>query len=145
MKIYLGSDHGGFNLKECLQKYLQEQQYDVVDLGVFNGDTADYPDIAREVCEKVLENHGALGILICGTGIGIQMTACKIKGIRAALCTNEYMAEMARRHNDANVLCLGGRVIGDDLAKNIVKTFLANEFDKEERHVRRVGKIEPSC
>ena len=111
-------------------------------LGVFNNGTADYPDIVREVCEKVLENDGAKGLIVCGTGIGVHMTAAKIKGIRPALCTNEYMARMSREHNNANVLCLGERVIGCELAKSILDAFLATDFSDEERHARRVEKIE---
>lgn len=143
MNIYIGSDHGGYNLKHVVEKHLEEDsEKRVVDLGVFTEDSVDYPDIVREVCEKVLENHGAKGVLICGTGLGMQMTAAKIKGIRAALCTNAYMAKMARQHNDANVLCLGERVVGTELAKNIVNAFFSEEFANEERHVRRVKKIE---
>lgn len=143
MRIYLGSDHGGYVLKNLLQEHLKSNEaYEVVDLGVFNDDSVDYPDIAREVCEKVIENNGAKGVLICGTGLGMQMTASKIKNIRAALCTNEYMARMSREHNNANVLCMGERVVGSELAKAILDKFLETEFLEEERHVRRVEKIE---
>lgn len=140
MKIYLGSDHGGFDLKEALEVYLIEQGHDVFDQGTHSLDSVDYPDYAKAVGEAVLENEGSLGIVICGTGIGISIAANKIKGIRAALCSEEFSARMARRHNDANVLALGGRTTGVELAKSIVDAFLNNEFEGD-RHARRVQKI----
>lgn len=142
MNLYIGSDHAGYSMKNSLKEYLIGAGHDVVDLGAFSEDSVDYPDIAREVCEKVLENPGAFGILICGTGIGMQMTANKLRGIRATVATNENMAEMSRKHNDANVITLGGRTTDLELAKKIVDKFLATEFGGEERHVRRVRKIE---
>lgn len=147
MRLYLGSDHGGYQLKGEIEKYLKDSnKYDVVDLGIFENIPTDYPDIAREVAEKVVENHGGLGILICGTGIGVSIAANRIKGIRAALCFNEYMAEMARKHNNANILCLGARVVGSELAKSIVDKFLSSEFlAQEEKYVRRVDKMDTSC
>jgi ribose 5-phosphate isomerase B len=141
--IYLGSDHAGLALKDEIQKYLKSQNQQVVDLGVFAAEPpSDYPDIAHEVAEKVRENHGALGILICGTGVGMCMAANKSPGIRAAVCESEKTVEMSRRHNDANVLCLGGRVIQSELAKKLVDIFLKTQFEGEERHVRRVQKID---
>jgi len=142
MKIFIGSDHGGFELKEILREYLASQNHEVSDEGCFSTDSVDYPDIAKKVSKKVLENKNSKGILMCGTGIGISISANKIKGIRAALCGNEYMAKMAREHNDANILCLGGRVIGSELGKSIIDTFLKNKFNDEERHKRRVEKME---
>lgn len=143
MNLYVGSDHGGYEMKGELVGYLKEAGHDVVDLGCFSEDSVDYPDIAREVCEKVLENAGSFGILVCGTGIGMQMTANKLPGIRATVATDEHMAEMSRRHNNANVLTLGGRVLALSKAKAIVDAFLGTDFESsEERHVRRVGKIE---
>lgn len=142
MNLYIGSDHAGYSMKNSLKEYLGGKGHDVVDLGAFSEDSVDYPDIAREVCEKVLENPGAFGVLICGTGIGMQMTANKLRGIRATVATSENMAEMARRHNDANVITLGGRTTDLELVKKIVDKFLATSFENEERHVRRVKKID---
>jgi ribose 5-phosphate isomerase B len=147
MQVYLGSDHAGFNLKKEVKEYLSakfkgKEDDKVLDLGVFSNDATDYPDISREVCEKVVENKGAMGILICGSGIGMSISANRIKGIRAVLANNEITARMARAHNDANVLCLGERFTGKDLAMAIVDTFLATAFEAEDRHVRRLDKIE---
>jgi ribose 5-phosphate isomerase B len=144
MNLYVGSDHAGYSMKNSLKEYLMGEGHDIVDVGTFSEDSVDYPDIAREVSEKVLENPGAFGVLVCGTGIGMQMTANKLKGIRATVATNENMAEMSRKHNDANVITLGGRTTDLELAKKIVDKFLATEFENEERHVRRVKKIEGS-
>ncbi|MBP9709174.1 MAG: ribose 5-phosphate isomerase B [Oligoflexales bacterium] len=145
MRIYIGSDHGGYKLKNALELHLKESgKFTIIDLGVFEDIPTDYPDIAREVSEKVVENNSSKGILICGSGIGVSMAANKIKGIRAALCTNEYMAEMSRKHNDANVLCMGERVISQEEAFAITDKFFSTDFEvDEERHVRRVAKIEP--
>ncbi len=140
MKIYISSDHGGYNLKGYVKKYVSESGYEIEDLGTNSEESVDYPDYAEKLCKKVFENK-AKGILICGTGIGMSMSANKMKGIRAALCGNEYLAKMSRRHNNSNVLCLGGRVIGEELACNIVKVWLETDFSKEERHHKRVGKI----
>ncbi len=141
--IYVGSDHAGYEAKNELKPFVESLGYDVTDLGCFSETSVDYPDIAREVSEKVLETEGADGILICGTGIGMSMAANKLKGIRAALVTTEEMAEMTRRHNDANVLALGARTTDVELMKKIIKKFLETKFEEgEERHVRRVEKIE---
>lgn len=143
MTIYLGSDHAGLELKEKLQEYLKEKYDKVIDLGVFAVEPpADYPDIAHEVAEKVRENNGSKGILVCGTGIGMCMAANKVPGIRAAVCESAKTAEMSRKHNDANILCLGGRVLEFESAKQMADAFLSTEFEAEERHVRRVQKIE---
>lgn len=147
MQIYLGSDHAGLNLKKEIKLYLDGKFNGVegssaLDLGVFTNDATDYPDIAREVCEKVLENEGALGILICGSGVGMSISANRVNGIRAVLANNELTAKMAREHNNVNVLCMGERFTGKDLAMAIVDTFLSTKFDTEERHVRRIGKID---
>ncbi len=139
--IYLGSDHAGYEMKQGLADSVRGLGQDLVDLGVFTTDAADYPDIAREVSEKVSENPGSFGILICGTGTGMSMVANKLDGVRAASVTNEQMAEMARRHNDANVMTLGSRIVDLEMAKKLVKIFLETPFDNDERHVRRVGKI----
>lgn len=141
--IYIGSDHAGLALKDEIQKYLKSQNHKVVDLGVFAAEPpSDYPDIAHEVAEKVRENDGSCGILVCGTGVGMCMAANKTPGIRAAVCESEKTVEMSRRHNDANVLCMGGRVIQMELAKKLVDIFLKTPFEAEERHIRRVEKIE---
>lgn len=147
MQVYLGSDHAGFELKKQIKEYLAEkfkgkEDDKVLDLGVFSLDATDYPDIAREVSEKVLENKGARGILICGSGIGMSISANRMKGIRAVLANNELTAKMARAHNDANILCLGERFTGKDMAFAIVDAFLNTSFDADTRHVRRVGKID---
>ena len=139
--IYLGSDHAGYEMKQGLAESVRGLGQDLVDLGVFTTDAADYPDIAREVSEKVSENPGSFGILICGTETGMSMVANKLDGVRAASVTNEQMAEMARRHNDANVMTLGSRIVDLEMAKKLVKIFLETPFDNDERHVRRVGKI----
>ncbi len=143
--IYIGSDHAGYEMKEMLKKYMVEKTVKFVDLGTFSNDSTDYPDIAREVCEKVIEEKNAFGVLICGTGVGMMMTANRRPGIRAVSCTHELMAKMARLHNDANVLCLGSRLIGSDLAKHIFDVFMDTEFVADERHVRRIEKIEKNA
>jgi ribose 5-phosphate isomerase B len=134
--VYLAADHGGLLLKQEISKHLENIGYTVQDFGTHSGESCDYPIFAHTLCESVArENHP--GILICGTGIGMSMAANKCPGIRAALCANEYMARMSRRHNDANVLCLGERVLGIDLAKSIVDAFLESGFDGG-RHQRRI-------
>ncbi len=148
MRLYIGSDHAGFQLKNQLKealvgkKLVNGEEISALDLGVFNNDPTDYPDIAREVGEKVRENGGAMGLLICGSGVGMCMAANKMKDIRAVLANNEITAKLARQHNNANVLCLGERLTGKDLALDILDTFLNTTFDAEERHQRRVEKIE---
>jgi ribose 5-phosphate isomerase B len=138
--IYIGSDHGGFALKQELLAFIRDElKMEIEDAGCFSTDSVDYPDIAATVTGKVLKDGGP-GIVICGTGIGISIAANKVDGIRCALCTNEYMARMTRRHNDANVLALGGRVIGVELARSICEAFLTSDFDGG-RHQRRVDKI----
>lgn len=134
--IFIASDHGGFNLKAHLAAYLGEKGFTVEDLGPHSQESCDYPIYAQKLCEAVLENQ-ALGILICGSGVGMSMAANRFKGIRAASCTNEYMARMSRRHNDANVICLGERILGVDLASGIVDAFLDNSFEGG-RHLRRI-------
>lgn len=139
MKIVVASDHGGFDLKESIRLYLRDLGHEVLDQGCFDHRSVDYPDYGALAANKVLEED-CLGIIFCGTGIGISLAANKIRGIRAALCHEEYSASMARRHNDANILALGGRTIGIDLAKSIVDAFLQAEFEGG-RHQRRVDKI----
>ena len=140
MKIAIGSDHGGFELKNQILSYVKDElKKQIEDIGCFNKESVDYPDIAEQVCKKVNQNNG-IGILVCGTGIGMSMAANKINGIRCALCSEEYSAAMTRKHNDANVLALGGRVIGVELGRSIVSAFLTVEFEQG-RHQRRIDKI----
>ena len=142
MKIVLGCDHGGFQTKEAIKKYLEEKNQEVVDAGCYSEESVDYPVYGIAAAEKVANNECDYGILVCGTGIGISISANKVKGIRAALCTDCFMAEATRQHNDANVLALGGRVVGVGLALKIVDTFLDTEFSNDERHIRRINQIE---
>jgi ribose 5-phosphate isomerase B len=141
MMIYIGSDHAGFQLKEALQAHVKGQGHSVVDLGTFSDvNKVDYPDIAREVAEKVRDNKGSLGVLICGTGIGVAIAANKMNGIRAANVHDTTEARYARLHNDANVVTVGPRTTGVETAKDIVDTFLSTAFEGG-RHEARVAKI----
>jgi ribose 5-phosphate isomerase B len=140
MKVAIGCDHGALALKESVKKVLAELGTEIDDIGTYTEDSVDYPDIAEKVCEKVISGEADRGVVLCGTGIGISMAANKIKGIRCALCGEAYSARMARAHNDANVLALGGRVLGPELAGDVVRTFFTQEFEGG-RHARRVGKI----
>jgi len=141
MRIVVGADHGGYRLKEEIARFLAGEGYEVEDVGTFDEESTDYPDYAVQVARAVVEGRADLGILVCGTGIGMSVAANKVKGVRAALATDGYMARMAREHNDANVLCLGGRVLGVGSALEIVRAFLGARFAGG-RHARRVGKIE---
>jgi len=140
MKIAIASDHGGLELKRVLCGFLEGGEHDVLDLGTHTSESVDYPDFAGKLCRAILAGEAERGILVCGTGIGMSITANKFKGIYAALCTNEFMARMSREHNDSNVLCLGGRVIGDEVAKGIIDVWLKTDFAGG-RHTRRTGKI----
>lgn len=140
MKIVLASDHGGFELKEIIKNHLTSCNYDVEDMGTYDTASVDYPDYGRKAAEAVASGKADRGIVVCGTGIGISLAANKVKGIRCALCTDEYMARMSRKHNDANMLALGGRVIGSELAIAITEVWLATDFEGG-RHSRRVDKI----
>ncbi|EFK93174.1 ribose-5-phosphate isomerase B [Finegoldia magna ACS-171-V-Col3] len=140
MKIAIAADHGGFELKDSMVEYIKSLENEVVDLGTNSADSVDYPDYAKKVCEEIQKGNSDLGILICGTGIGMSLAANKFEGIRAACVSDVYSAKMSRNHNNANVLCIGARVIGDEVAKLIIKTFLENEFEAG-RHQRRVDKI----
>ncbi len=141
MKLVIGSDHGALALKNDIKKVLAEfPDIETEDMGTHTTDSVDYPAIARAVCREVAEGRARLGILLCGTGIGISIAANKIRGIRAALCHDVYSAKMARQHNDANILALGGRVIGPGPAGEIVRAFLTAEFEGG-RHARRVDMI----
>jgi len=140
MKIAIGSDHGGFGLKETVLSVLRDGGHEVIDCGCNSIESVDYPDFAEQVCEQVLSGQAALGILVCGTGIGMSMAANRHRGIRAALCHDEYTARLSREHNDANILCLGDRVLGSGVAKAIVDVWLSTGFEGG-RHVRRIGKF----
>ena len=139
-KIFLASDHGGFNLKEIVKVFLIKKHFDVEDLGCYSLDPVDYPDYARHLSNNLVNNNEALGILFCGTGIGISMSANRFSHVRAALCTSVEMASKSRKHNDANVLALGGRILDKNLALEIVKEFVNTDFEAG-RHSRRVNKI----
>jgi len=140
--IYIGSDHAGFNLKEELKKYLEKLKYKFEDLGNKEMDAGDdYPDYALMVAEKVTGTDN-LGILVCATGIGMFLAANKVKGIRAVNAWDEFTASSSREHNNANILCLAGKVLDIEAAKRIVKIWLEAEYTGEERHVRRLSKVE---
>lgn len=134
--IYLGSDHAGLDLKKILSAYLQNKNFSIQDLGTHNQESCHYPHYAALVCRQVLE-HNSLGLLVCGTGLGMSMSANRFPGIRAALCCTEFAARMAREHNDANILCLGSRIIGVELAQSILETFLKADFQAG-RHQERL-------
>ena len=138
--IAIGSDHAGFGLKEEIKKYLDEQGLAYTDFGTYDTSSCDYPVYGEKVARAVASGQARCGIAICGTGNGIAMTANKIKGIRCALCSDSYSAELARLHNDANMLAIGSRVTGDGLARMIVEAFLNTQFAGG-RHVRRIGMI----
>ena len=140
--VAIGCDHGGYELKQEILKYLEKEGYEVKDFGCFSTAAVDYPEIGHAVAHAVADGVCEKGILICGTGIGISSAANKVKGIRAALCGDCFSAEATRLHNDANILALGGRVTGPGLAVKIVDTFLHTEFSGEERHARRISMIE---
>ena len=141
MKIAIGSDHAGYDLKLIVMDYLGVNGFDIVDAGCKSSTSCDYPRFAHDVCELIMKGEAPLGILICGTGIGMSMSANRYKGIRAALCANEYHAKMSRAHNDANILCLGSRVIGSELDLSIVAAWLNSNFEGD-RHLRRVNLID---
>lgn len=140
MKIVIASDHGGYDLKELIKENLTNKGYDINDLGTYSKDSVDYPEYGKKAAETVAKGEADKGIVVCGTGIGISISANKVKGIRCALCSDVYSAKMARAHNNSNMIALGGRVIGVDLALEIINAWLETEFDGG-RHLRRVNKI----
>lgn len=141
MKIIMGADHGGFELKEAVKKHLEETgDYQITDFGTFSTESVDYAEIAFKVGSAVAADKDTLGILCCGTGIGISLAANKVKGIRAACCSDYFSAKFTRAHNDANILCMGGRVLGAGLAVEMVDVFLNTSFEGG-RHQRRVDQI----
>ena len=140
--IGIGCDHGGFALKQEIIEYLKTNNLPFKDFGCYKEESVDYPEYARKVANAVVDGTCEKGILICGTGIGISIAANKVKGIRAALCHDCFSAQATREHNDANILAMGGRIVGPGLAIKIVDTFLNTEFSNDERHIRRIKKIE---
>jgi ribose 5-phosphate isomerase B len=145
VKIGISSDHGGFTLKEAVKKHFSAIEFD--DVGTFTEDSCDYPDYVAALCRKIQQGELEYGIVICGTGIGASIAANKMKGIRAALCCNEFMAEMAKRHNNANVLSLGARVIGEELAMRIVDRWLNSAFEggRHQRRIVKINDLEKTC
>ena len=140
--IAIGSDHGGYVLKQALMAHLDKRGLEYKDFGTYSEASCDYPVYAKAVAHAVADGECERGILICGTGIGVSMTANRIPGIRAALCGDCFSAEATRLHNDANILCMGARVVGEGLALKITDTFLDTPFSHDERHIRRISQIE---
>jgi len=140
--IAIGSDHGGFELKNILMKHLEQRGFAYKDFGTYSEASCDYPTYAKAVANAVASGECERGILICGTGIGVSITANKVPGIRAALCGDCFSAEATRQHNDANILCMGARVVGAGLALKIADTFLDTPFSNDPRHIRRISQIE---
>ena len=140
MKIVLGSDHGGFELKEAVREKLHNNGHDVTDVGCFSTDSVDYPDFAEKAVENILTGNSQMGILICGTGIGMSIAANRHRRIRAANCCDEYTVKMSREHNDANILCLGARVLEKQEALKLVSIWLETEFTAG-RHQKRIAKF----
>ena len=141
-KIAMGNDHSAVEMKEAIKAYVEQKGYEVIDFGTNSSESCDYPAYGEKVGRAVASGEADYGIAICGTGIGISITANRYKGIRAALCTDCFCAEATRQHNDANILAMGGRVVGPGLAIKIVDTFLNTPFSGAERHARRISKIE---
>ena len=141
MKIAIGCDHGGFEHKNAIAEHLKNRGFEVVDCGIYENKSVDYPDIASKLCNGILEGEADLGILVCGTGIGMSIAANKFKGIRAAACSEHFSAKYTRLHNNSNVLCLGGRVIGIGTALELADLFVNTEFEGG-RHQNRIDKIE---
>ena len=142
MKIAMGNDHTAIELKNIIKEFVESKGYEVIDLGTNSTESCDYPVYGEKVGRAVASGEADLGIAICGTGVGISLAANKVKGIRAALCTDCFCAEATRLHNDANILAMGGRVVGPGLALKIVDTFLDTPFSGDERHIRRIEMIE---
>ncbi len=140
MKIVIGCDHGGLEHKNAIAQHLTERGFEVIDHGIYENHSVDYPDIAVKVCADIVEGKADRGILVCGTGIGMSIAANKVKGIRAAACSEHFSAKFTRLHNDSNILCLGGRVIGVGTAIELADLFVDTEFEGG-RHANRVEKI----
>jgi len=143
MKVIIGSDHAGLELKQYLKPYITDSLgHELEDVGVYEAKPADYPDIALKVMKRVRAHEGSRGILLCSTGQGMSMTANCYKRIRTALCPNTHEAEMSRKHNDANILAMGSDIVNHGIARNIVRKFLITDFSNEERYKRRIEKME---
>ena len=140
-RVIIGCDHGGFTLKKELIPFIEALGYEPIDIGCYDENSVDYPDVAFSLAERVASGEFEKGIIICGTGIGVSICANKVKGIRCALCTDEAMARLTREHNDSNVLALGGRIVGSELAKGIVKAWLETGFSQWQRHINRIARI----
>ena len=141
MKVVVGSDHAGFELKEQIAAFARELGHEVLDVGTDNGtDPVDYPDYAESVCKPIMNNEAERGILICGSGVGASVAANKLPGIRAGICHDTYSAHQGVEHDDMNVLVMGGRIIGPELARELVRAYLSAQFTNEERHLRRLAK-----
>ena len=140
--IAVGSDHGGYDLKMRIIEYLKQNNIEYKDFGCYSKDSCDYPVFGKAVAKAVAKGECEKGIVVCTTGIGISMAANKVNGVRCALCGDTYSAKMTRLHNDANVLALGGEIVGGNLAIDIVETFLNTEFSGEEKHIRRVNLLD---
>ena len=145
MKIAFGCDHGGYELKPAVVKHLQEKGYEVVDYGCYGTESVDYPVYGEKVGRAVASGECELGVLICGTGIGISLAANRVRGVRAAVCSEPYSAEMTRRHNNANIIAFGARVVGEGTALTIVDAFLGAQFEggRHERRVKMLDEIQP--
>jgi len=141
MKLVIGSDHAGYQLKVAMGEFLKSLSHEVLDVGAFDEKPSDYPDFAEKVGAAILDGRGERGVLICGSGVGVSVAANKIPGIRAGMCHDTYSAHQGVEHDDINVLVLGSRVVGSELAKDLVKAFLGAKFTGEERHMRRLGKV----
>lgn len=141
VKIAVGADHGGYQLKDVVRDYLEQEKYEVIDVGTFSPEAVDYPDYAVKVGQTILDGKAELGIMICGSGVGACVAINKLPGIRAGLCHDTFSAHQGREDDDTNVLCLGARVIGTQLALEIVRTFINAKFSNAERHVRRLNKV----
>ena len=141
MRIAIANDHAGYPIKDEIINTLQELGHEIIDVGSFNQEPVDYPDFAEKAAKIILKGQADRGIIICGSGVGVCIAANKIKGIYAGVCHDTYSAHQGVEHDNMNVLCLGARIIGVELAKDIVKAFINAKFSKDERHLRRVGKI----
>lgn len=142
MRVVFGSDHAGYQLKLKLIEHLESKGYETEDVGCFNEESCDYPDFAKAAAAKVVSGEAERGVLVCGTGIGMCIAANKVPGIRAAVVTEAFSAEATRAHNDANILCLGARVLSDDKAAELLDIFMDTPFSEGANHIRRIGKLE---
>lgn len=141
MRVAVACDHGGFPLKATVLRVVQEEGHEPLDLGAYNAQSSDYPDYALKIGEAILSGKADRGILLCGSGVGACIAANKIQGVYAGVCHDTYSAHQGVEHDDMNVLCLGARIVGEELAKELVRAFLRAKFSQEERHVRRVQKV----